>query len=116
MIKEQIVTGADPVKGRRLSILPSGFGVQIAVEQYVVSAFAAGVTLRLNALRRETITENFENFLFTDITFLVGDISEALAENQLNRVNLIAKFGGIAFLAEACSSSYANIERRRSNV
>lgn len=71
--------------------MPSGFGVQIAVGQYVVSAFAAGVTLRLNALRREIITVNSKNFLFTDITFVVGDISEALEENQLNGANPIEK-------------------------
>lgn len=91
MTKEQIVTGTDPVKGRRVSFMPSGFGVQIAVGQYVVSAFAAGVTLRLNALRREIITVNSKNFLFTDITFVVGDISEALEENQLNGANPIEK-------------------------
>lgn len=110
MIKEQIVTGTGPVKGRRISIAPSGFGAQIAVEQTVAPAFAAGATLRLNALRREIITVNFENLLFTDITFLIGDISEALVENQINRVNLIAKIGGIAILAAASSSSYANVK------
>jgi hypothetical protein len=89
VINEQIVVGTGRVKGRRISIMPSEFGVQIAVEQYVVPAFAAGVALKLRVPSREIMTANSKSFLFTDFTFLVGDASEPLESSCFNRVNLI---------------------------
>ena len=70
MIKEQIVTGIGPIEGRRISIAPSGFGAQIAVEQTVAPAFAAGATLKLIAPSKEVIIVNNKSLLFTDFTFL----------------------------------------------
>lgn len=91
VIKEQIVTGTGPVKGRRISIVPSGFGAQIAVEQTVAPAFAAGTRLTLIAPSRVVVNVNIKSLLFTNFTFLVGDISEAWIKNQLYRGNLIEK-------------------------
>ena len=70
MIKEQIVIGTGPVKGRRISIAPSGFGAQIAVEQTVAPAFAAGATLKLIAPSRVVVNVNIKSLLFTNFTFL----------------------------------------------
>ena len=91
VIKEQIVTGTGPVKGRRISIAPSGFGAQIAVEQTVAPAFAEGTTLKLIAPSREVIIVNFISLLFTDFTFLEWDSSEALARESFNRASPIEK-------------------------
>lgn len=86
-----MVTGTGPVRGRRISIMPCEFGVQIAVEQKSAPAFAAGAVIKPIVPRRETITVNSKSFLLTDFTFLIGDFSEPLVSIYFNRVNPIER-------------------------